>query len=259
MFRLSNLKNLAHRRTGFEEEAKLCEELDFAATEAYKLLRTNLLFMLPDSEKCHVIGVTSSVRGEGKSTTSINLAYALAAMNKRVLLVDADMRLPTIAKKLKITSTTGLSNVLLDSGLLGSSLHAMSNSAHFHILNAGRIPPNPTELLSSAQMAKLLQFLSGKYDFIILDLPPVNIVSDALVVSSLLDGMLVVVRQDLSKRRDVSRCEHQLSMAGVKILGFVITDVGGPHSPYKYKYRYHYKYKKYYKEPYGQAEKEDGV
>ena len=259
MFHLSDLKKLGRRRTGFEEEAKLCEDLDFAATEAYKLLRTNLLFMLPDSEKCHVIGITSSVRGEGKSTTSINLAYALAAMNKRVLLVDADLRLPTIGKKLKIASTTGLSNVLLNPGLLGEALHAMPNSNHFHILNAGRIPPNPTELLGSPQMTKLLQFLSGKYDFIILDLPPVNIVSDALVVSPNLDGMMVVVRQDHSKRREVSHCERQLAMSGVRILGFVMTDIGGAGSFYKYKYRYHYKYKKYYKESYGHSEEEGSV
>ena len=258
MFRLSDLKNIG-RRTSFEEEAKLCEELDFAATEAYKLLRTNLLFMLPDSEKCHVIGVTSSVRGEGKSTTSINLSYALAALGKRVLLVDADLRLPTVNKKLKFTSAVGLSNVLLDPSLLGETLHVMPNSNHFHVLSAGRIPPNPTELLGSAQMAKLVQFLSGKYDFIVLDLPPVNIVSDALVASPILEGMMVVVRQDLSKRREVSRCERQLAMAGVRILGFVMTDVGGPRSLYKYKYRYHYKYKKYYKEPYGRTENEDGV
>ena len=225
-----------------QAETKVCEQLDFAATEAYKLLRTNLLFTLPGNDKCHVVGITSSVRGEGKSTTAINLSYALAATGKRVLLIDGDLRLPTIAKKLKIASATGLSNVLLDPNELSSALRAMPNSPNWHILTSGRIPPNPTELLGSAQMARLVELLSENYDYIILDLPPVNIVSDALVAAPLLDGIIVVVRENFSTRREVSRCEKQLALSGVKVLGFVMSGVDSGHARYKYRYRYKKKY-----------------
>ena len=236
MLRFIKEKIFGHR-AGPEGEVKLCEQMDFAATEAYKLLRTNLLFTLPDTEKCKVVGVTSSVRGEGKSTTSINLSYALAAMGKRVLLVDADLRLPTVAKKLKIVSDAGLSDALLDPSKLGNALCVMPSRGNWHVLTAGRIPPNPTELLSSSQMAKLTERLAENYDFIIFDLPPVNVVSDALVASPLLDGMVVVVRQDFSTRREVGRCERQLALSGVKVLGFVISGVCGSRSAYKYRYK----------------------
>ena len=241
--------NFRFRRSQYSEpaeaETKLCEQLDFAAAEAYKLLRTNLLFTLPQTDKCHVVGITSSVRGEGKSTTSINLSYALAATGKRVLLVDADLRLPTVAKKLRIASATGLSNVLLDPSELANALRAMPNTPNWHILTAGRIPPNPTELLGSAQMARLVELLSENYDYIIFDLPPVNIVSDALVAAPLLDGMAVVVRENFSTRREVNRCEKQLALSGVKILGFVMSGVDSGASRYKYRYKYKYKSKKY--------------
>lgn len=231
-----------------EGETKLCGELDFAATEAYKLLRTNLLFTLPDTEKCKVIGVTSSVRGEGKSTTAINLSYALAATGKQVLLIDGDLRLPTVAKKLKISAEAGLSTVLLDLGEFEASLFVMPNGTNWHVLPAGRIPPNPTELLGSSQMAKLIKMVQDRYDFVILDLPPVNIVSDALVASPLLDGVIMVVRQDFSTRREVGRCEKQLALSGVKVLGFVMSGVDNGSSRYKYRYRYkskRYGYDKY--------------
>lgn len=232
---------------GAEQDLKLCEELDFAATEAYKLLRTNLLFTLQEdmSKPCHVVGVTSSVRGEGKSTTSINLSYALAAMGKKVLLIDGDLRLPTVAKKLNIVSAKGLSDVLLDPTELNHALYVMKNQKNWHILTSGSIPPNPTEMLASSRMSRLVQIFSKNYDFIVLDLPPVNIVSDALVVSPLLDGMLVVVRQNYSNRRELNRCETQLELSGVKILGLVLTDVTSGRSAYRYKYKYRYKHHNY--------------
>ena len=102
-------KEKASRRR--KQKGLLCDELSFAAAESYKLLRTNLLFALPDQE-CRIIGVTSSIRGEGKSTTSVNLAYTLAQTGKKVLLIDGDMRLPTIAQKLDLAATPGLSNQL---------------------------------------------------------------------------------------------------------------------------------------------------
>jgi capsular exopolysaccharide synthesis family protein len=238
-------KHLASHADG---EVKLCENLDFAATEAYKLLRANLLFTLPDTAGCRVVGVTSSVRGEGKSTTSINLAYALAATGKKVLLIDADLRLPSVAKKLKISATKGLSDVLLQPQTLGEALRAMRVSTNWHILLAGSIPPNPSEMLGSAQMKRLVERLKENYDFIVLDLPPVNIVSDALAVAPLLDGMMVVVRRNFSTRRELNQCQTQLELSGVKVLGFVFSHVGGGGGS---RYKYKYKSKRYGYERYG--------
>lgn len=237
------------------DEIKIGDQLDFAATEAYKLLRTNLLFTLPDfAGKCCVIGITSSVRGEGKSTTSINLSYALAATGKRVLLIDGDLRLPTIASKLKLgNKCKGLSDILIQPSKLNEALLAMPNMENWHVLTSGRIPPNPTEMLGSSQMARLIETFSESYDFIVLDLPPVNIVSDALVVSPLLDGIVIVVRENFSTRRDVNKCEKQLELSGVKMLGFVVSNVNDGRSVYRYKYKKNSKYYAYGKGGYEKA------
>ena len=219
----------------------LHKKLNFAATEAYKLLRTNLMFTLPDEKKCRVVGVTSSSRGEGKSTTAINLSYTLAETGKRVLLIDADLRLPSVAKKLDIKSSPGLSNVLAGAESEETVVSISDEQENWVILPSGDIPPNPTEMLSSSQMKQLVERLSASYDFIVIDLPPVNIVSDALVISSVLDGMIVVVRENYSGRRELQSCMRQLKLSGVKILGFVMNTVSDGSSPYgKYKY-----YKRY--------------
>ena len=186
------------------------KRLSFAATEAYKLLRTNLMFTLPDENKCRVIGVTSAIRGEGKSTTAVNLSYTLSETGKRVLLIDADLRLPTVAKKLEINGTPGLSNVLAGTVREDEATWTSEDLANWVILPSGDIPPNPTEMLASSQMRDLIERLKDSYDFIVIDLPPVNIVSDALVASSILDGIIVVVRQNYSGRRELATCMRQL-------------------------------------------------
>ncbi len=226
----------------------LHKKLDFAATEAYKLLRTNVMFTLPDDEGCRVIGVASTVRNEGKSTTAINLSYTLAETGKRVLLIDADLRLPTIAKKLELKMAKGLSNVLIgEIEVTDAVMNAREEDENWKVLQSGDIPPNPTEMLGSAKMKNLIASLRESYDFIILDLPPVNIVSDALVVSPVLDGVLIVIREDYSTRRALNSCMKQLSLSSVKVLGFVFNTVqqqGRDYGRYrKYFKRYHRDYR----------------
>ena len=204
----------------------LHKKLSFAATEAYKLLRANLMFTLAGEEGCRIVGLTSSMRGEGKSTTAVNLSYTLAETGKKVLLIDADLRLPSVAKKLEIKGTPGLSNLLADSEIIEGAIRKSDILESWDILPAGDIPPNPTEMLGSLQMEKLITRLSEAYDYIILDLPPVNIVSDALVVSKLLSGMLVVVRENYSQRRELKNCMRQLDLSSVKVLGYVLNIKG---------------------------------
>lgn len=263
MYKKPNTSEKIENTTGM-----LHNKLGFVATEAYKLLRTNLLFTLPGEQKCKVVGVTSSLRGEGKSTTAINLSYAIAETGKKVLLIDADLRLPSVAKKIEIHSTPGLSNLIVANAEKSEALRGYEKLESWTILPAGDVPPNPTEMLGSAQMKKLMDELKNDYDYIIVDLPPVNIVSDAMVISPLLDGMLVVVRENYSERRELSQCIKQLELSGVKLLGIVMNQSNSDNTIYgRYKrsryYKKLYKYHKssgYYKKspygtPYAQGEK----
>lgn len=157
--------------------------MDFTVSEQYKLLRTNLSFTLPEDVKCPIIGVTSSMRGEGKSTTAVNLSYALAQSGKKVLLIDGDLRLPSVAKKMKLENTKGLSNMLFDYDSQQLEEYKSQYLDNWYIVPAGELPPNPSELLGSRKLGRLLDRLSESFDYIVIDFPPVNIVSDALAAS----------------------------------------------------------------------------
>lgn len=220
----------------------LHKNLKFNATEQYKLLRTNISFTLPEDVKCPIIGVTSSVRGEGKSTTAINLAYVYAESGKRVLLIDGDLRLPSVAKKMNIDGSTGLTNFLLDSNKILIENYRTDINDKWFVIPCGPIPPNPSELLASKKMEKLLSMLSEHFDCIIIDLPPVNIVSDAVAISKYLTGMILVVRQNYTEKDEYENCKRQLKLSNVNVLGLVMNGVNNGNSYYR-----NYKYKRYYK------------
>lgn len=215
--------------------------LSFGAAEAYKLLRTNLQFSLPPKKGAKIFGVTSSLRGEGKSTTSANLAYTMAETGSKVLLIEADMRLPVVAKRLKLAPAPGLSNLLAGQNNGNEVLQKSGLLPNLKVITAGAIPPNPAELLASNQMEVTLQVLSEYFDYIIVDLPPVTAVSDAVTISKYLDGIAIAVRQDYVDKRSLDETVRQLQFSGVKILGFILTD-----SDQQSKY-----YKRYGKKNYG--------
>jgi len=239
-----------------EEDKTIGEGLNFASSEAYRLLRTNLLFALPFSslkngETCRIVGVTSSLSGEGKSTTSLNLGYVLAESGKKVLVVEADMRLPTISGRLKLNRGAGLSSLLAGLCTEQETIQPSGIQERLLIMGSGPTPPNPTELLGSERMKTALKNIAGDYDFIILDLPPVNEVSDALVVSRLTHGMIIVVRQGYATRSSVGEAMRQLDTVGVKVLGFVMTyssGQSGKRGDYYYR-KYAYGSAKAQKEP----------
>lgn len=230
--------------------------LSFAAKEAYKLLRTNLSYILSENDNtgCRMIGVTSSLRGEGKSTTSVNLAYVLAETNARVLLVEGDLRIPTLAKKLKKTVKAGLSNILAGKMSFEGCCQKMEINTEEHvavcfdILAAGDIPPNPSELIGSNRMKALMQELAGKYDYIVLDLPPVTAVTDALVASKIVDGLIIVVRSNYVDRSSLNETLRQIQLVDGRILGFVMTYANAGKGAYGKRYRYRYRYYNYKKE-----------
>ena len=228
-----------------ENERTLHKNLEFTAIEQYKLIRANLDFTLPDNEKCPVIGVTSSMRGEGKSTTAVNLSYVFAEKGSKVLLIDADLRIPSVAKKLNIESSVGLADLLRgkDAELPEFESHMLDN---WYVLTSGNIPPNPSELLGSKRMEKLLNQLREKFDYIIIDLPPVNLVSDAISISSLISGMIVVIREEYTEKKELERCFRQLKLSNVNVLGCVMNESKSGNGSYnKYKKK-RYKYYRYY-------------
>ncbi len=249
---MAESKSAKNRSRKDEQSRFLCENLSFAGKEAYKRLRTNLQFCFPEEETgCSVVGVTSSHPAEGKSITSINLAYSMAQLNKRVLLVDADMRRSSISEKLKLASRPGLSNLLLDSSTEGSiqPYEPEDGSFGFYFLAAGDTPPNPSELLNSSRLSRLIAGLRTRFDYIIFDLPPVGAVSDAQTVSTLVDGMLVVVRENHTTKPLLSDCIRQLKLTNTRILGFVINGaVEGASKTAGYsKYGSYSSYNSYYK------------
>lgn len=218
--------------------------LNFSATEAYKLLRTNIVFSFPDEGAGRAIGVTSSVQSEGKSSTAANTAYALSEAGHKVLLLEADLRRPSIGSKLGIARTPGLTNLLIAKGDYKEAVQRCEMAPKLDILTSGDIPPNPSELLASNRMARLMVQLKEDYDYIVVDLPPVTAVSDALAVSKNLDGVVMVVRSGVSDQHMLAETLRQLEMVNVPVLGFVYreNDGGGQ----KYGYRYSKKYSKYY-------------
>ena len=224
----------------------LHKNLEFTAIEQYKILRTNLDFTLPEDVKCPIIGVTSSMRGEGKSTTAVNLSYVLAEKGSPVLLIDGDLRIPSIAKKMRMDSSPGLTDLLMGHGAHMPDFRSALLENWF-ILPSGDIPPNPSELLGSRRMEYILNSLRESFDYIIIDLPPVNIVSDALSIASLITGMVVVVREDYTEKKELERCFRQLQLSNVNVLGCILNESKNDGGSYK-KYRKHkyYKYYKYY-------------
>ena len=231
-----------------QQRKTMHKNLSFASAEAYKLLRTNLQFILPgeDEARCRVIGVVSSIHGEGKSTTALNLSYVLAENGKRVLLIDGDMRLPSVGKNMEMPNAPGLSNVLISSGKDAKIVVRPSGVIdNWFILTSGDIPPNPSELLGSKRMRSAVTMLVEKFDYIIVDLPPVNVVPDSLVISSLLDGYLLVVRENYTSSKEVAYCVNQLKLVNAKILGFVMNCAKENHKRYG-RYNRYSRYGKYY-------------
>lgn len=240
-----NIKNMGKNIGAKKSEVQIDpaktigKSLSFSAAEAYKLLRTNIMFSLPDGSACKLVGITSAMPGEGKTTTAINLAYTLAETGKKVLLLECDLRCPSVAKKLEINGAPGLSNIIAGINTPEETVQTALLD-NISIIIAGDIPPNPSELLDSESMRTLVKKFSEQYDFIIFDMPPVNSVSDALIVSKLVDGIALVVRRGVERRQALAEALNQLKFAGTKILGFIMT--GGSDRRKKYGYG-KYKYK----------------
>ncbi len=219
----------------FSEDMLLTEDSPFLMTEDYKALRTNVSFSFP-SQGAKCIAVTSAQQHEGKSTNALNLAISYAQLGKKVLLIDCDLRLPTIAAKLKIKTQSGLSNLLVGDSPVSEAVK-YSAKRGIYVMSAGWLPPDPTKLLASQNMGAVINALKKTFDYIILDCPPVNVVIDAAILAPYVDGYLLVVRHSQTEHREIAKMLDQLNRANANILGFVYTNA--PYVSRKYYQSYY--------------------
>ena len=197
----------------------ISDKSKFAIVESYKSARSNIMFSLSaDDDK--LFAVTSYSKGEGKSTVSANLASSFSKMEKKVLLVDCDLRRPNIHNIFKIENQAGLSNVIGKMVEFEEVIHR-NVLPNLDILPSGTIPPNPSELLCSPKFTNLVKKLYEEYDYIIFDTPPIGVVADALLLKDLLAGFVVVLRERSTTHGDVQNIMDSMKLADAKILGFV--------------------------------------
>ncbi len=217
----------------------LSNKSKFAIVESYKAARTNIMFSLSANQN-KVFAVTSYSKGEGKSTVSANLAISFSKMDKKVLLVDCDLRRPNLHNIFKIDNNVGLSNVI---GRMISFDDAVSRDVlpNLDIMSSGTIPPNPSELMCSGVFVELINSLYDEYDYIIFDTPPIGVVSDALLLKDLIAGFVVIVRERSTTHGDLQKLIDSIKLADSKVLGLVEVGCSVNHKRGKKGY-YYYQY-----------------
>ena len=219
----------------------LSDKMSFSTIETYKLVRTNIMFSLPKSDKAKVIAISSACPGEGKTTTTINLAITFAQTGVKTLIVDCDMRKSRVHRYLGIEGGTGLSNVLCG---FASFEEAVKNDIRPNLdcLTSGELPSNPSELLVSDEFKKFINYVSEIYDYVILDTPPMIVVTDALVVAREATGLVLVLRKGLSTFSMLDSVVNSVSQSNISVLGAIFLGSGEKKAAYKYSYRNKYIY-----------------
>lgn len=218
-------------------------EVPFVVTEAYNTFRTNLLFAL-STNKSNVAIVSSSLSGEGKSTSVANLALAIGETEAKILIIDADLRRPTQHKLFKLKNDKGLSTILSGMSKFEDAVHR-NISGNTDVVTSGPMPPNPSQMLTSEAMTTLIEKVSGLYDYVIVDTSPVNIVSDALILSKLTAGVILVARQGITTFDQIEKALESIRFADSNVLGVVVNSVNYENSIYRknnYRYKYNYVY-----------------
>ncbi len=218
-------------------------EVPFVVTEAYNTFRTNLLFAL-STTKSNVFIVSSALSGEGKSTNAANLAISIGETESRVLVIDADLRRPTQHRLFHLNNKKGLSTILAGmtdvNDAINKSVHANTD-----VITSGPMPPNPSQMLTSDNMQRFIDEVSKMYDYVIIDTSPVNVVSDALIISKYTAGIVLVTRENITTYDMIDRALSSVDFVGTNILGIVCNsvDVDAKHyGKYRYKYNYNYRY-----------------
>ena len=221
----------------------------FAIIEGFKIARTNIQFSLSASNE-NSFAVTSWSKGEGKSTATSNIAISFSKMEKKVILLDCDLRRPNIHNLLKIENSLGLTSVLCNEQSFEQVVHK-DVLPNLDVLTVGTIPPNPSELIASDNFANLIKTLKKEYDYVIMDTAPIGIVTDALLVKDLVAGYLVIVREGVTTHGDIQNFLSTCETAGAKAMGFLKVGCnpgsgkGGKYRKYNRKYG-SYDYYRYY-------------
>ncbi len=218
----SDTSDAAERKSN--ERRILGVDTSFEIIEAYKSTRTNVMFSLNNEKGCKKIVITSPTSGEGKTTSCINLACTFAETGAKVLLVDCDLRAPRLHKYLRLNNDLGLSTVLAGFDVADNCIKA-TDRENLDCITSGPIPPNPVELVSMDTMKSFIEEMEQKYDYIFIDTPPVNIVTEALIISKYATGVIIVTRQKYTMYKMVEKAISSLKFAEAKIAGFIINDV----------------------------------
>lgn len=224
----------------------LNENSPFIITEAYKATRTNLMFMLSGKKK--VVAFTSSLAGEGKTTTCLNLAISFALSGSKVIIIDMDMRKPRVHRYFEVPSSPGLSDLL--GGFTKDIPILKTKYENLFVLPVGTIPPSSPELIMKPVFDEILASLREDFDYVFIDTPPVHVVTDIAIIANKLDGVVFVVRENMVPLEIVKQSVESLQRVGAKLLGFIMSDSLGDAflTQYKYKrkhkarYGYNYEY-----------------
>lgn len=208
-------------------------------SEAFRTMRTNIEFSMVDGT-LNSLMLTSTGPFEGKSTVAANLASVMADTGKRVLLVDADMRKPTVRNTFNLKTNYGLTNLLTQNEAQTMDMIRYVPEANVYVLAAGPKPPNPSELLQSNKMNDLMKTLETMFDLVIYDAPPLLSVADSQILSRKVDGVVFVAREGIAERPNITKAKDLLDAAEANILGVVFNGVSKEHTGYGYGYGYGY-------------------
>lgn len=201
--------------------------------EAFRTIKTNIKYSSADKHK-KVLLVTSTEAGEGKSTISANLALSLSQDNKKVIIVDGDLRKPSVHKQFRISGSVGLTEVLIGEQSLDSVKYKIN--PNLYAITSGHIPPNPAELLASEEMEKVIEKLREDYDYVIIDTNPIGLVADAQILSSKVDGVILVARYEKTKKENLLSCKKMIDQVGGNTIGVVLNGIDEKRGKYYYYY-----------------------
>ena len=201
-------------------------------SEQYRTIRTNIEYSNVDQDKKTIL-VTSSDKNEGKTTTVSNLAVSFANLNKKILLIDCDLRNPSIHKMFRLNNIYGLTDILAKDRAVDKCIQE-TELENLYVLTAGATPPNPAEILSSEKMKNLIEDLKNIYDYIFIDTPPIGLVTDAGVLSSFIDGVVLVVKSESVEKKYLEETKKKLDAVDARILGAILNSYKSEQKDYNY-------------------------